>query len=415
MYHIYDCIVVGGGISGLVCAHELKKKGKDVLVIESGSVGGRMESIEMHGHKIDLAAGFILDSYKELLKVAKEVGLKPVQSKIEMNIGIVEKHRKIKDASPIHTSLTTKIELVKTALLNLHQLATHDITEYSTLAKQDENLASWLNEQINHEFLDEIINPLSNDLFFYGAEHFSKNLFFGLMRYVIGSNQMNFPNGIGELSKKLAENIPTIENTRIGSIDERADHVELTYGSFPFRKKIKGRKVIVAVQGNKVLNLLSVPTESQKNFFKQIRYSSTIKLFGITKSEEFKSHNRIYFNDHKSLASVNVIKQEENETLISIGLKHEFSKHILDEKWSDNRIIQEVKKLDPSLATVKFIKVQRWASAVPMFTPNHVQNIDSYQNMINTSGIAFCGDYLVAPFVEGAVISGLRAAAKVLG
>ncbi len=415
MYHVYDCIIVGGGISGLVCAHELKKQGKDVLVIESGSIGGRMETIEMHGHKIDLAAGFILDSYKELLKVAKDVGLKPVKSKIEMNIGIVEKNRKIKDASPIHTSLATKVELVKTAVLNLHQLATHDITDYSTLTKKDENLAAWLNQQINHEFLDEIINPLSNDLFFYGAEHFSKNLFFGLMRYVIGSNQMNFPNGIGELSKKLAENLSIIENTRIGSIVEKADHVELTYGSFPFRKKIKGRKVIVSVQGNRVLNLLSVPTESQRNFFKQIKYSSTIKLFGISNADEFKSHNRVYFNGHKSLASVNVVNQEENESLISVGLKHEYSKHILDEKWSDNHIIQEVKKLDPSLANVKFIKVQRWASAVPMFTPNHIQNIDSYQNTINTSGIVFCGDYLVGPFVEGAVISGLRAAEKILG
>ena len=415
MYHIYDCIVIGGGISGLVCAHELKKKGKDVLVIESGSVGGRMESIEMYGHQIDLAAGFILDSYKELLKIAKELGVKTTESKVELNLGIVEKSKKISQAIPVHTSLTTKIELIKTAVLNIHQLATHDIKDYSSLVKNDEKLAPWLNEQINHEFLDEIINPICNDLLFYGAEHFSKNLFFGLMRYVIGSNQMNFLNGIGELSKKLAENIPTIENTRIGSIDEKADHVELTYGSFPFRKKIKGRNVVVAVQGNKVLNLLSVPTESQKNFFKPIRYSSTIKLFGIAKGKEFKSHNRIYFNDHKSLSSINVVKQEENETLISVGLKHEFSKHILDEKWSDNRIIQEVKKLDPSLASVKFIKVQRWASAVPMFTPNHVQNINSYQNTINTSGIVFCGDYLVGPFVEGAVISGLRAAEKILG
>lgn len=46
----FDIVVIGAGISGLMAARELAKKGKSVLVIEaSGRVGGRINTITDKG------------------------------------------------------------------------------------------------------------------------------------------------------------------------------------------------------------------------------------------------------------------------------------------------------------------------------------------------------------------------------
>ena len=42
---VYDCIVVGGGISGVTFAHYLKKEGKAVLVLEKNkNTGGQLQT-----------------------------------------------------------------------------------------------------------------------------------------------------------------------------------------------------------------------------------------------------------------------------------------------------------------------------------------------------------------------------------
>jgi cytochrome b involved in lipid metabolism len=77
--HIYDCIVVGSGVSGLQCAVDLTKKHglkkEDVLVLEAQDyVGGRVRQVDgfIKGVHIDVGAEFLHGNGTRLTKFAEE-------------------------------------------------------------------------------------------------------------------------------------------------------------------------------------------------------------------------------------------------------------------------------------------------------------------------------------------------------
>lgn len=71
---IYDIIVVGAGISGLVFAKTLKQKGLNILLIEkSKSVGGRMATRRDENSKYDHGAQFLKFENPELQNIKNEL------------------------------------------------------------------------------------------------------------------------------------------------------------------------------------------------------------------------------------------------------------------------------------------------------------------------------------------------------
>ncbi|MDR0823725.1 MAG: FAD-dependent oxidoreductase [Prevotella sp.] len=75
---VYDCIVVGGGISGLTFAHYLKKEGKTVLVLEKEeNPGGQLQTGHLSvqpDYWYELGSHTCYNSYTNLLAIVKELG-----------------------------------------------------------------------------------------------------------------------------------------------------------------------------------------------------------------------------------------------------------------------------------------------------------------------------------------------------
>lgn len=71
----YDCIVIGGGISGLYVAYHLLQEGFRVLVLEKGDrLGGRVFTFH-NGMTVDAGAGRFSSSHTLLCGLLKELGL----------------------------------------------------------------------------------------------------------------------------------------------------------------------------------------------------------------------------------------------------------------------------------------------------------------------------------------------------
>lgn len=79
MSHHYpdvDVVVVGAGIAGLVCAHRLRRRGVDVLVLEAcHQPGGRTVGVEIDGEVADLGGQFIGPGQDRVYALAAELGV----------------------------------------------------------------------------------------------------------------------------------------------------------------------------------------------------------------------------------------------------------------------------------------------------------------------------------------------------
>jgi len=63
------------------------------------------------------------------------------------------------------------------------------------------------------------------------------------------------------------------------------------------------------------------------------------------------------------------------------------------------------------LDTVEGYVIHRWPSLVPQFYPGYYHALRDFQRRTDrTDRLFFAGDYLIAPYTEGALTSGLRAA-----
>lgn len=74
---LYDCLIIGGGISGVSFAHYLKKEGQKIAILEKDSeVGGRMltkHSTHISNYWSDLGSHTCYNSYINLLNLIKEI------------------------------------------------------------------------------------------------------------------------------------------------------------------------------------------------------------------------------------------------------------------------------------------------------------------------------------------------------
>eukprot|EP01111_Echinosteliopsis_oligospora_P015763 TRINITY_DN632_c0_g1_i1.p1 TRINITY_DN632_c0_g1~~TRINITY_DN632_c0_g1_i1.p1 ORF type:complete len:463 (+),score=118.47 TRINITY_DN632_c0_g1_i1:238-1626(+) len=79
---VYDVVVAGSGVSGLYCAHLLKKKGLNVLVVEAANyIGGRTKQITFFScHPLDIGGEFIHGQGTLLNKLAEEHGWRTLKT-----------------------------------------------------------------------------------------------------------------------------------------------------------------------------------------------------------------------------------------------------------------------------------------------------------------------------------------------
>lgn len=84
---VYDCVVIGGGLSGTTFAHYLRSVGKNVLIIEKQDrIGGCMHtstSSIYHDYWNELGSHTCYNSYTKLLSVVKEIGCEDILLPLE--------------------------------------------------------------------------------------------------------------------------------------------------------------------------------------------------------------------------------------------------------------------------------------------------------------------------------------------
>lgn len=72
-----DCLIIGGGVSGLVAAWRLKKEGKSYVILDGEPViGGAARSGNWHGQKYSMGSGYFVTNDGTYKEIYEDLGLK---------------------------------------------------------------------------------------------------------------------------------------------------------------------------------------------------------------------------------------------------------------------------------------------------------------------------------------------------
>lgn len=97
---VYDCVVIGGGISGISFAHNLHKAGKSTLILEKKSkAGGQIQSIYSDYNSSywrELGSHTCYNSYIHLLSILKDIESTDIIQPLGKGSYVVYSDRKIK-------------------------------------------------------------------------------------------------------------------------------------------------------------------------------------------------------------------------------------------------------------------------------------------------------------------------------
>ena len=102
MNMLYDFIIVGGGISGLYAAYELKKKGFKILILEKTAVvGGTWNSFQYKTSIYELGPNTILSNSDELIALIEDLGMEDelLSSQLSSSKRYIYHHHKLIELS----------------------------------------------------------------------------------------------------------------------------------------------------------------------------------------------------------------------------------------------------------------------------------------------------------------------------
>ena len=425
--------VIGAGIAGLTAAYTLQKRGFAVQVFErEETAGGRMRS-EQHGEfVIERGAQFIASSYRNMRALAAELGIADLIEPLSdtrnavlrggefvltdyEGLGALRKSRDL--------SLLTKLRLLGLAWPLWRNWKRLDFYRPERAARLDtESAAAYVERRFGREAVDYLVEPAFAGTFTILPEEMSKAFLLSTLATILkGFRLLSFRGGNGVLTRTLAERVPVRLAAAVERVESRDKGVTVRIAG---EKASKFDGAVIAVPGNVVATLCPSLTERERRFFEGVRYASSIIAFvlageearppfygaGMTRREGVRLYGMAVEN-----AKAGVVPP--GKTLFNCAFSEEYAAELMGEP--DDVVIAglmaELRKLPlRGLDTIEEVVVHRWPALVPQLYPGYHKALRRFlRRRERTPRLFFAGDYLVGPYTEAALTSGLRAADEV--
>ena len=423
-------VVVGGGVAGLTAAYTLAKRGLTVEVLErEATAGGRMRS-ERHGDfTVERGAQFIASSYRNMHALASELGVESLVHPLRnTRNAVLRRGRFVASEYEGLNAIRRSRDLSWPSKLRLlgilvplwrHRRLLDFYHPEKAAPLDDESAADYARRQFGREVLNYLVEPAFASTFTVLPENISKAFLLSTVATMFrGFRLQAFRGGNGALTQALAARVPVRLNADVERVEARAQGVTVRLrGGAP----IEADTAVVAVPGGDVLALCPTLTDAERRFFDTVRYASSIIVFvmagakaepgfygaGIPRSEGVRLYGMAVENAKEGVVPP-------GKTMFNCALSEELAAELT--YASDEEVItalrRELAKLPlRGLDAVEGYVVHRWPSLVPQFYSGYHRSLARFLSRKERSPlIFFAGDYLVGPYTEAALTSGLRAA-----
>jgi oxygen-dependent protoporphyrinogen oxidase len=424
-------VVAGGGIAGLTAAYALQKRGFDVTVLERESVaGGRMRS-ERHGDfVVDRGAQFVASSYRNMRALVDELGLKPAMKRLRTGRGATLRDgrfvsgnyaglRAMLKAKDLGWGSRMRLPLI---LNDLRRARPHlDFYHIEKAAPFDDASAhDWALRRFGREVLDDVIEPPFASTFTVLPEQLSRAFVLATIHYMFsGFRLYAFDGGNGLLTQSLAQRLRVRTGVTVAQVSERLDGVTVRLED---GETLDADAVVVATPGNRVGGIVATLTPDERRFFAGVQYARSIIVFVMTSTTE--ADPGVYgvgIGRREGVRLYGMAMENPKEgavpagkTMFNCAVAEDYAAELFDR--GDDEIFAAVRaelgKLPlRGLDAIEGYVVHRWAELVPQFYAGYIRSLAAFKSRAMASDRTFfAGDYLVGPYTEAALTSGLRAA-----
>jgi len=400
---VKNVAIIGGGLAGLSWAHSLKRRGFSGMVFDAAEPGRR-----------DAAAFYLLapDLFRNTFQLIRDLGLNGDVIGISPQAGQVYKgrvyHHHVASAAGLLTfkglNIVDKALLSKMAYLLARYSSRLDFHRPDLGLEFDrETVASFVKRELSQNVLNYVAGPLISSLFYYGSEETSAWLYLVLAKHMYNVRMSTLRGGVGRMSGELSKNLNIGAGRAVSRIVADGERYIVNGDHFS--------DVVVAVPGDAVLSIEGIDallSETDRQFFRDCQYQPVTAVRIVTDRPvdgrcyavsvprvEKMSVMTITFHDYIDAGSVP--NGEGLMTIIGGGASVRGS-----------QLIDEFNKLYS--VTPHRTEIIEWKSGMPKFPPGRYREIARFQQQERRPGLFFCGDYLLGPFIEGAITSGFRAA-----
>ena len=441
-------LVVGGGISGLVCAYALQKAGIEVLLVEAAArPGGVINSVRRDGYLLELGP--------------QSFSATPELRNLCVDLGIADQLLEAPPRAPRYVLVNGKLQAVPMSppaffASSLIDGATkwalvRDIFGRSTPPKDDESVAAFVRRKFSKQLLDRLIGPFVSGVYAGDPEKLSLRSAFAQL-YEAEQTAGSIVRGMLKLAKKKKgpRERPTLNTFREGNetlvcalarwlgsqlltetsaanIYQQKDgsfHVSLEAGN---TDSVSSKCVVFAVSTDGAGKLLSQLDPSFEPLLTTVEYAAVaVVSLGYAKKEVGHSLEGFGFLVPRS-AGLRILGTVWNSSLFPgrapdghvllttfVGGATDPSAATLNSGELATLVHREIATLLSIKSAATFCNVTIWPRALPQYNLGHGDRLASINKQLaRFPGLFLAGNYQRGPAIGACVEQALAVADEV--
>lgn len=408
----HDVVLIGGGMAGLACALHLHERGRTPLLLEAGGeVGGRVRTDQLDGFLLDRGFQVLLTGYPEARALLDFDALELGYFEPGALVYADGRFHRVSDPfrRPRHAlaTLTSPVGSLadKLRVLGVRRRATRGDLDALFLRDQMATIDHLRARGFSEQMIDRFFRPFLGGIFLENELQTSSRIFEFVFRMFSRGYAAIPARGMGELARQLRERLPAHAVRTHARVDSIADGRIVLEGG----EQIRADAVVVATEAAEAGRLIG-GTKPPKDrgvaclYFAAEHAPCAEPILVLNGSGEGPINNLCvpsqvapgYAPDGKSLISVSVVS--------SIALA---------DPQIENSVRRQLVQWYGEVADRwRLLRIYRIPRALPDQSPIScaARPLDARVRR----GLYRCGDHMVSGSLQGALLSGRRAADAVL-
>lgn len=446
---MYDVVVVGGGVAGLVAARDLAAAGRQVLLIEgSARIGGKLRTAEVGGLSVDVGAEAMLARRPEGVELAGELDADLVHPTSAASL--VWSYGRLR---PLPRSLMgvpfDVDEVAQGGVLSdagVERMRHERLTDVPADIPSDISVGDLVAERLGDEVTERLVEPLLGGVYAGHAREISaaaavpqllamarRGSLLEQAAAVPASDAPVFaslPGGMGRLPGLLADgSFEVLPMTFVDRVEKAADGFRLTAGATTYNARFDARQVVLATPAAPTARLLADVAPRAAAELAGLDYASVAVVTHVFRNEDLAD----WLFDHSGFLVPPVEQRAIKASTLSFG-KWAWVRELADDlcvlrtsfgrageaaslQVDDEALVRASLLELLSLAGISAMPVadhvQRWGGGLPQYVVGHLDRIGRTRADL-PAGLALCGAAYDGVGIPAVIGSARRAVADLL-